>query len=414
MSMTVCTPRCGPNAGSPLPGNNPPPVPGTGNGLPEGGNIGDIIVNTGPGQGEWQPNTGGGEPGPPGESAYEIAVAEGFVGTEAEWLESLVGEQGPQGIQGPDGPQGSEGPQGPEGDVGPQGPAGADGEQGLQGPAGPQGAPGVQGASLTIDEYGNLDEAKVTAIETADVDWWFLVNPGGDDRVNQTLPAGISGDMERHLIVYRASDNSWSDYGQFTGIQGPAGPQGPQGVQGPNGTPGAPGAPGPQGSVGPAGPQGPVGPAGISAYQVAVNNGFVGTESAWLASLEGPQGPQGIQGIQGIQGPEGDPGPAGAPATTQPTYDLTMYNDTVVPAGIYPVTINQPIAWTFTKLAHKTEQGTIATIRLIKNGVVAATINGITTTRVISTINVATVAGDILTLELVTVSGVRTCSFAIS
>lgn len=35
---------------------------------------------------------------------------------------------------------------------------------------------------------------------------------------------------------------------------------------------------------------GPQGDSGISAYQVAVNNGFVGSESAWLASLVGPQG----------------------------------------------------------------------------------------------------------------------------
>lgn len=37
---------------------------------------------------------GTGPQGPPGESAYEIAVDNGFVGTEAEWLESLVGEDG--------------------------------------------------------------------------------------------------------------------------------------------------------------------------------------------------------------------------------------------------------------------------------------------------------------------------------
>lgn len=39
-------------------------------------------------------------PGPQGEegdSAYEIAVANGFVGTEAEWLESLKGEPGEPG-----------------------------------------------------------------------------------------------------------------------------------------------------------------------------------------------------------------------------------------------------------------------------------------------------------------------------
>ena len=32
---------------------------------------------------------GGGEAGPPGDSAYQIAVANGFVGNEAAWLLSL-------------------------------------------------------------------------------------------------------------------------------------------------------------------------------------------------------------------------------------------------------------------------------------------------------------------------------------
>lgn len=41
-----------------------------------------------------------GPKGDPGESAYEVAVANGFVGTEADWLASLVGPQGPQGEQG--------------------------------------------------------------------------------------------------------------------------------------------------------------------------------------------------------------------------------------------------------------------------------------------------------------------------
>ena len=33
-------------------------------------------------------------------SAYQIAVQEGFEGNEAAWLESLRGEQGPQGVSG--------------------------------------------------------------------------------------------------------------------------------------------------------------------------------------------------------------------------------------------------------------------------------------------------------------------------
>lgn len=41
------------------------------------------------------------------------------------------------------------------------------------------------------------------------------------------------------------------------------------------------------------------GPQGDSAYQVAVNNGFVGTQSAWLASLVGPPGTNGTNGADG-------------------------------------------------------------------------------------------------------------------
>lgn len=54
-----------------------------------------------------------GPAGADGASAYEVAVADGFVGTEAEWLASLVGADGAPGEQGPQGP---EGPQGPQGD----------------------------------------------------------------------------------------------------------------------------------------------------------------------------------------------------------------------------------------------------------------------------------------------------------
>lgn len=45
-------------------------------------------------------------------TAYDVAVANGFVGSEAEWLASLVGPEGPEGPEGPDGPEGPEGPQG--------------------------------------------------------------------------------------------------------------------------------------------------------------------------------------------------------------------------------------------------------------------------------------------------------------
>jgi alpha-tubulin suppressor-like RCC1 family protein len=44
-----------------------------------------------------------GQPGADGKSAYEIAVANGFVGTEAEWLASLNGSDGAAGVNGTDG-----------------------------------------------------------------------------------------------------------------------------------------------------------------------------------------------------------------------------------------------------------------------------------------------------------------------
>lgn len=114
-----------------------------------------------------------------GKSAYEIAVENGFEGTEQEWLESLKGEPGEPGTSGSDGQNGAagqdgvgvkdaeindkgelvitltngqvlnlgvvvgaDGEQGPEG---PQGKPGEDGEDGEQGPEGPQGEPGENG-----------------------------------------------------------------------------------------------------------------------------------------------------------------------------------------------------------------------------------------------------------------------------
>ena len=69
-----------------------------------------------------------------GKSAYAIAVAHGFRGTEQEWLDSLKGLQGPQGEPGPKGdpfryedftPEQLEALKGPKGDKGEDGRAGA-------------------------------------------------------------------------------------------------------------------------------------------------------------------------------------------------------------------------------------------------------------------------------------------------
>lgn len=59
------------------------------------------------------PPTGIGRPGKDGLSAYQVAVKNGFKGTEVEWLASLKGPPGPIGPVGPQGPPGVPGPPAP-------------------------------------------------------------------------------------------------------------------------------------------------------------------------------------------------------------------------------------------------------------------------------------------------------------
>ncbi len=57
---------------------------------------------------------------------------------------------------------------------------------------------------------------------------------------------------------------------------------------------------------------------GKSAYQIAVEKGFEGDETTWLASLKGADGVIGKDGAQGEQGPAGEAGPKGDPGETGP------------------------------------------------------------------------------------------------
>ena len=50
---------------------------------------------------------------------------------------------------------------------------------------------------------------------------------------------------------------------------------------------------------------------GKSAYEIAIEKGFVGTEAAWTASLKGAKGDQGIQGPIGLTGDRGTKGDKG-------------------------------------------------------------------------------------------------------
>ena len=65
--------------------------------------------------------------GTQGLSAYEIAVKNGFNGSESEWLDSLKGDVGEKGDKGDKGDKGTQGSQGAQGLQGIQGISGADG-----------------------------------------------------------------------------------------------------------------------------------------------------------------------------------------------------------------------------------------------------------------------------------------------
>ena len=89
-----------------------------------------------------------GATGKDGRSAYEIAIENGFVGTAAEWLESLKGRDG---IDGKDGLPGKDGKDGADGLPGKDGTNGKDGRDGID---------GKDGVSPDLTNYPDNDAVK--------------------------------------------------------------------------------------------------------------------------------------------------------------------------------------------------------------------------------------------------------------
>ena len=81
-----------------------------------------------------------------------------------------------------------------------------------------------------------------------------------------------------------------------------------KGDKGDTGEKGADGADGVDGKDGANGMDGADGADGASAYDIAVANGFVGSDTEWLASLKGEQGPAGADGKDGENGKDGSDG----------------------------------------------------------------------------------------------------------
>lgn len=95
------------------------------------------------------------KPGKDGKSAYQVAVDNGFEGSESEWLASLKGAKGDKGTKGDPGEQGSPGADGAKGDKG---------DSGTPGTKGDKGDPG-----FPTEEQWNALVARVEALETPEV-----------------------------------------------------------------------------------------------------------------------------------------------------------------------------------------------------------------------------------------------------
>lgn len=207
-----------------------------------------------------------GKDGVDGKSAYEIAVDNGYPGTEQAWLASLKGDKGDTGEPG------AAGEKGEPGEKGDTGAAGKDGRDGTDGAAGRDGENGASAYEIAV-QHG------YSGSETA----WLESLNGADGAKGDTGAAGAKGE------------------------KGDTGATGAKGEKGDKGDPGATGVAGKDGA------------AGKSAYQIAVASGFDGTEQAWLASLKGEKGDKGDTGAAGAKGEKGDPGKDGTDV------DLTPY-----------------------------------------------------------------------------------------
>ena len=118
--------------------------------------------------------------------------------------------------------------------------------------------------------------------------------------------------------LYDADTGAYADSGEpvrgADGAKGEKGDTGEQGERGEKGEPGEKGESGEKGDPGEKGEPGEPGKDGAdgkSAYLLAVEHGYSGSESEWLASLKGEKGDPGEQGERGEKGEPGTPGEKG-------------------------------------------------------------------------------------------------------
>ncbi|MDE6664982.1 MAG: hypothetical protein K2K14_02170, partial [Ruminococcus sp.] len=169
--------------------------------------------------------------GKDGLSAYEIAVKNGFVGTVSEWLESL---KGADGLPGKDGINGTDGVDGKDGADGRNGVDGKDGRDGVNGQNGTDGENGLSAYELAVQDgyMGTVDE-------------WLSSLKGRNGIDGKTVELRVyNNELQYRWLDSAGHDVSmWTHLFLLTDLNGK------------------------------------------SAYEIAVENGFTGSEEEWLQSI---------------------------------------------------------------------------------------------------------------------------------
>lgn len=155
----------------------------------------------------------------------------------------------------------------------------------------------VDGLSEKLENGGGA--AGITPHIGDNGNWWI----GNTDTLKPARgEQGIQGLRgERGLQGERGAQGDRGIQGLqgIQGIQGLPGAKGEKGEPGAKGEQGLQGLPGKDGAAGAKGADGLPGADGKSAYQIAVAQGFAGSETAWLASLKGEKGDKGDAGAGG-------------------------------------------------------------------------------------------------------------------
>ena len=283
-----------------------------------------------------------GPQGPQGERGYSAYAAWKTLpgnekGTVEEFMESLKGEKGEQGPKGEKGDKGDAGlsaymlaktydgfngtmqewldtlvgPQGPEGPMGPQGEKGEKGDRGLQGENGLS----AYMLAKTYDGFEGslpewLDSLKGPAGPQGPKGEAFKYEDFTEEQLNQLIRDIELGAGGLGKSAYEIAKEHGFKGTEKEWLDSLKGERGEKGEQGPKGDKGDQGEVGPQGPQGEKGDQGPEGPMGPQGPKGEAFKYEDFTEEQ-LASLVGPKGEKGDQGEVGPQGPQGIQGEDG-------------------------------------------------------------------------------------------------------